>query len=116
MPIPDRIYLSPPRSRRRRVNWGAVIHQAFRLSGWAATNMLVVLGLFVCAMVLLGNLGFDGMFQQLHNLSARYLEADSVRRGSFQWLVVGLTIVLFFIVGMLRWSALVRRTPPGDNL
>lgn len=114
MPIPEHITL--PRPRRRFINWGAVIHQTFRATGWAATNMLVVFGLFVGALALLGNLDFDGVFQQLHNLSSRYLAADSARRGSFQWMLLGLIAVLFLIVGMLRWHALVSREPLGDDL
>lgn len=117
MPIPERIML-PRRSRPRRrfaLNWRALIYHGFRTAGWAATNMLVVFGLFVCFLVLLGNLGFDGFFHQLHNLSARYLEADAGRRGNFQLLLAGLAAVLFFIVGMLRWHALVRPEPSGET-
>jgi len=77
--------------------------------------MLVVLGLFVCFLALLGNLSFDGLFLQLNNLSARYLEAGARRQGSFQLLLVGLTAVLFLIVSVLRWHNLRQSESSGGE-
>ncbi|RIA46275.1 hypothetical protein DFR49_0811 [Hephaestia caeni] len=113
MPIPERITLYRPR-RRLVLNWGAIAYHGLRTIGWTATNLLVVLGLFVCFLALLGNLSFDGLLLQMNNLAVRYLEADAGRRGSFQWLLAGLTTVLFLFVGLLRWHALVPTEPPGD--
>lgn len=120
MPIPERItlYCPRPQSWRRRlgINWGAIAYHGLRALGWSATNLLVVLGLYVCFLALLGNLTFDGLLLQMDNLAKRYLEADTGRRGAFQLLLAGLTAVLFLIVGMLRWRALVRAEPSGDVL
>lgn len=115
MPIPERIPLYRPR-RRRALNWGAIAYHGLRAMGWTATNLLVVLGLFVCFLALLGNLSFDGLLLQTNNLAVRYLEADAGRRSSFQWSLMGLTAVLFLIVGTLRWRALVRAEPSGDAI
>lgn len=113
MPIPERITLYHPH-RRLGLNWGAIAYHGLRAMGWAATNLLVVLGLYVGFLALLGNLAFDGIFLQMNNLATRYLAADAGRRASFQLLLAGLTAVLFLIVGILRWHALVRAEPSGD--
>ena len=96
------------RAVHRRWVAGSLVVLGFRFLGWSAVTVLTVLGLFVVAFALIGNLTFDGFVAALANLADRYVAADSGRRASFRIELAILWGVLLVGVSVLRRGGLAR--------
>lgn len=75
-------------------------------SRWILGNVLASLGVLTAASFLLTGASLHGFLLHLHNLSARYVAADSVRQSEFAGLLGLCVVVLFGTASLLRLSRL----------
>ena len=75
-------------------------------SRWILGNVLASLGVLTAASFLLTGASLHGFLFHLHNLTARYVAADSLRQSEFAGLLGLCVIVLLGTVSLLRLSRL----------
>ena len=76
---------------------------------FAATSLLIVLGLPLALFLFVAGWDLGGLFTQLANLSDRYLEADGLRRSLFSQDLKGCFLALAGAVTLFRMPRFLRR-------
>lgn len=76
---------------------------------FAATSLLIVLGLPLALFLFVAGWDLGGLFTQLANLSGRYLEADGLRRSLFSQDLKGCFLILAGAVTLLRMPRFLKR-------
>ena len=79
------------------------------IARFAATSLLIVLGLPLALFLFVAGWDLGGLFTQLANLSDRYLEADGLRRSLFSQDLKGCFLVLAGAVTLLRMPRFLKR-------
>ncbi|MGB7404698.1 MAG: hypothetical protein WA906_03335 [Pacificimonas sp.] len=85
----------------------------FRVLGWSATNMLIVLGLPALLFLAITGFSFELTLLQIDNLTDRFAEAESHRRAAFVGECRLAAACAFAMVCLLRWPGLVRAKGGG---
>ena len=89
-----------------RLSIPGVLYVLLALTGWFATTVLIVAGVFVALFVAAGNGTLAGFFEQIDLLARHYLAAEPQRREAFDGqLLIGAAIV-FVVTAFLRRSSL----------
>jgi hypothetical protein len=95
---------------KRRLADGAYI--LAMLTSWVAGNLLAILGCVVVAFIVIAHGDTDLFFRHVHNLAARYVAADAVRRATFDhqlaWML-GIMAAVLFTVRAPRFYLRLRR-------
>lgn len=76
---------------------------------WLAGNCLAGLGVVMATFFLLSGASFHAFLLHLHNLTVRYVAADSLRQAAFQDMTVAAMTVLLAGVCVVRLPVLCRR-------
>ncbi|NCQ64368.1 MAG: hypothetical protein GW757_10650 [Alphaproteobacteria bacterium] len=76
---------------------------------FAASSLLIVLGLPLALFLFVAGWDLAGLFTQLANLSDRYLEAGALRRSLFSQDLKGCFLVLTGAITLLRMPRFLRR-------
>lgn len=90
-----------------RLSFGGVLYMALALSGWLATTALTTAGLIVVVFVLAGNGSLAGFFEQSDLLARHYLDADALRRATFDVQLLTIVSIIFAGTGFFRRTALI---------
>lgn len=79
---------------------------------WCLANLLLAFGIFFLLFLMLANASFLGFFTEINNLADRYLSAGSDAQRAFQSDVKRVLLILFILVGAVRFSSLLRSRKP----
>jgi hypothetical protein len=78
-----------------------------RLALWATINLLVALGLATSLFILFANACFSGFFIEARNLASHYLAAVTSAQAQFQHVTLGLGVLVWLLVCLMRIDSLV---------
>jgi hypothetical protein len=115
-PQPDLPFVPPlksgPDSTRATLLIADAAYILVTVISWAAGNLLAILGCVVVAFIVIAHGDTDLFFHHVHNLTARYVAADAVRRATFDhqlaWML-GIMAALLFMVRAPRFYLRLRR-------
>jgi hypothetical protein len=82
------------------------IRSIYQIVGFAALNLLAVLGLVTVFFIMIGGGKPQGFFTQVQAIAKRFIEASSERQADFLIVMSVLVVALFVLLSALRSNAL----------
>jgi hypothetical protein len=103
---PNRALALPLRRGWSRRQWSDAAFITMMTIGWAAGNILAVLGCVVAAFLVIAHGDFSVFMSHIDNVASRYVAADTGRRAGFEHEVVlalAICAAVFFLIRLPRF-------------